>query len=65
MPAPCFDIANLGHVEIYTDRYAESLRFFTEVYGLTLAAEDAQSAWLRAWDDYELHSRKLTRHHTT
>lgn len=62
---PCHDVAHLGHVEMYTDRYAESLRFFTEIYGLTLTAEDETSAYLRAFDDYEFHSLKLTRHHTT
>jgi catechol 2,3-dioxygenase len=62
---PCFDIAHLAHVEVYTDRYAESLDFFTRVYGLTLTTEDETSAYLRAFDDYEFHSLKLTRHHTT
>ena len=62
---PCFDIAHLGHVEIYTDRFDESLDFFTRVYGLKLSGQDDRSAWLRAWDDYEFHSLKLTRHHTT
>ncbi len=61
----CFDIAHLGHVEMYTNRYDESLDFFTRVYGLKLSAEDETSAYLRAWDDYELHSLKLTRHHQT
>lgn len=61
----CHDIAHLGHVEIYTDRYDESLDFFTRVYGLKLSGQDATSAYLRAWDDYEFHSLKLTRHHTT
>lgn len=65
VPEPCHDIAHLGHVEMYTDRYEESLRFFTEIYGLTLTAEDGQSAYLRAFDDYEFHSLKLTRHTTT
>ncbi|MCB5203541.1 VOC family protein [Neorhizobium sp. T786] len=59
---PSHDIAHLAHVEIYTDRYEESLDFFTRVYGLKLSAEDGQSAYLRAWDDYEFHSLKLTRH---
>lgn len=59
------DVAHLGHVEIYTDRFDESLDFFTRVYGLKLMAQDDTSAYLRAWDDYELHSLKLTRHHTT
>ncbi|MDH5797767.1 MAG: VOC family protein [Paracoccaceae bacterium] len=59
------DIAHLSHVEVYTDKYKESLDFFTRVYGLKLSAEDDNSAYLRAWDDYEFHSLKLTRHHTT
>jgi catechol 2,3-dioxygenase len=63
--ANSFDIAHLGHVEMYTDRYDESFDFFTRVYGLTLSAEDERSAYLRAWDDYEFHTLKLTRHHTT
>jgi Predicted ring-cleavage extradiol dioxygenase len=62
---PCTDIAHLAHVEMYTDRYEESLDFFVNVYGLTLSGEDATSAYLRAWDDYEFHSLKLTRHTTT
>jgi catechol 2,3-dioxygenase len=62
---PCFDVAHLGHVEIYTDKFEESLDFFTRVFGLKLAGRDATSAYLRAWDDYEVHSLKLTRHHTT
>ena len=34
---PSFDIAHLGHVELFTDRMDESLDFFTRVYGLTLS----------------------------
>ncbi|PCK77697.1 VOC family protein [Rhizobium sophoriradicis] len=62
---PCFDIAHLAHVEMYSDRFEESLDFFVNVYGLTLAGQDETSAYLRAWDDYEFHTLKLTRHHTT
>lgn len=62
---PIHDIAHLGHVEVYTDRYEESLDFFTRVYGLTLSDEAGGSAYLRAWDDYEFHTLKLTRHHST
>ncbi len=61
----CFDIAHLGHVEMYTDRFEESLDFFTRVYGLKLSGQDETSAYLRAWEDYEFHSLKLTRHATT
>jgi len=62
---PSFDIAHLGHVEVYTDKFDESLDFFTRIYGLKLSGQDETSAYLRAWDDYEYHSLKLTRHHTT
>ncbi|GAB4511866.1 MAG: catechol 2,3-dioxygenase [Roseibium sp.] len=65
MTEPCFDVAHLGHVEVYTDRFDESLDFFTRVYGLKLSGRDSDSAYLRAWDDYEFHSLKLTRHNTT
>lgn len=58
-------IAHLGHVEVYTDRFDDSLDFFTRVYGLKLSRQDQDSAYLRAWDDYEYASLKLTRHHTT
>ncbi len=62
---PSFDIAHLGHVEMFTDRFDESLDFFTRVYGLTLSGQTGDSAFLRAWDDYEYATLKLTRHHTT
>jgi catechol 2,3-dioxygenase len=62
---PSFDIAHLGHVEILTDRFDDSLDFFTRVYGLKLSGQDGTSAYLRAWDDYEYASLKLTRSTTT
>ena len=55
------DIAHLGHVEILTNRFEESLDFFTRIYGLSESAREGDSSYLRAWDDYELHSLKLTR----
>ncbi|MGB3244874.1 MAG: VOC family protein, partial [Sulfitobacter sp.] len=62
---PSFDLAHLGHVEMLTDKFDESLAFFTEVYGLKLSGQDDTSAYLRAWDDYEYCSLKLTRADTT
>ncbi|WP_373356341.1 VOC family protein [Pseudoroseicyclus sp. CXY001] len=58
---PNFDLAHLGHVEVFTDRFEESLDFFTRVYGLKLSGQDEGSAYLRAWEDYEFHSLKLTK----
>ena len=65
MAEPCFDVAHLGHVEVLTNKFDESLDFFTRVYGLKLSAIEGDSAYLRAWDDYEFHSLKLTRSATT
>jgi catechol 2,3-dioxygenase len=65
MTEPCHDVAHLGHVEIYTDRFEDSLDFFTRIYGLTESGREGDSAYLRAWDDYEFHTLKLTRSDTT
>ena len=61
MGEPCYDVAHLGHVELLTDRFEESLDFFTRVYGLTESGREGDSAYLRAFDDYEFHTLKLTR----
>ena len=65
MTEPCFDVAHLGHVELLTDRPEESLKFFVDVYGLTESGREGDSVYLRAWDDYEFHSLKLTASNTT
>ena len=65
MAEPCHDLAHLAHVEMLTDRFDDSLDFFTRVYGLKLSAKEGDSAYLRAWDEYEFHSLKLTRAETT
>ncbi|WP_193187626.1 catechol 2,3-dioxygenase [Nisaea sediminum] len=65
MAEPCFDVAHLAHVELLTDKFEESLNFFVNVYGLTESGRDESSAYLRAFDDYEYHSLKLTRSDTT
>ncbi|MEF2072943.1 catechol 2,3-dioxygenase [Consotaella aegiceratis] len=62
---PCFDVAHLGHVELLTDKPEESLDFFVNVYGLTESGREGESVYLRAWDDYEFHTLKLTAAETT
>ena len=62
---PCFDIAHLGHVEILTNKPEKSLEFFVNVLGLTESGQDEDSVYLRAWDDYEYHTLKLTASNTT
>ncbi len=65
MQEPSHDVAHLGHVELLTNRFEESLDFFVNVYGLTESGRDGTSAYLRAFDDYEFHTLKLTRSETT
>ena len=60
MSEPCFDVAHLGHVELLTDKPQESLDFFVNVYGLTENGREGGSVYLRAFDDYEFHTLKLT-----
>jgi catechol 2,3-dioxygenase len=65
MTEPCFDVAHLGHVEVLTNKPEASLDFFVNVYGLTESGRDGESVYLRAWDDYEFHTLKLTASDTT
>src|SRR3569833_2443763 len=59
-PEPIMDIAHLGHLELLTPKFDDSVRFFTEIFGLTISAEKGDSVYLRAYDDYERYSLKLT-----
>ena len=62
---PCFDIAHLAHVELLTNMPEESLGFFVNVLGLTESGREGDSVYLRAWDDYEFATLKLTASQTT
>jgi catechol 2,3-dioxygenase len=62
---PIYDVAHLGHVELLTDKPEASLDFFTRVFGLTESGREGDSVYLRAYDDYEFHSLKLTAAKTT
>ena len=64
-PEPCFDVAHLAHVELFTNKPDASLDFFVNILGLTESGRDGDSVYLRAWDDYEFHSLKLTASNTT
>lgn len=59
-PEPIWDIAHLGHVELFTPKPDESLHFFTQILGMSISAQQGDSAYLRAYDDYEHHTLKLT-----
>jgi catechol 2,3-dioxygenase len=62
---PVMDIAHLGHVELLTPKPEESLRFFTDVMGMTVSGRKGDSVFLRGWDDYERYSLQLTAYHTS
>ena len=62
---PIFDVAHLGHVEMLTDKPEASLDFFVDVLGLTESGREMDSVYLRAFDDYEFHTLKLTASKTT
>ena len=60
MEEPCLDIAHVGHLELLTPLLDASTHFFVDVLGMTISGREAGSVYLRAWDDYEFHSLKLT-----
>ena len=62
---PLHEIAHLGHVELRTPVLDESAGFFTRYLGLTEHGSAGDSVFLRAWDDYEHITIKLTAHATS
>jgi catechol 2,3-dioxygenase len=54
------DIAHLGHIELLTPKFEESLDFFIQIMGLHEAGRDDTSVYLRAWGDYERFTLQLT-----
>ena len=57
---PIMDVAHLAHVELLTPKLDASVRFFVDVMGMSVTAEQGGSFYLRAYDDYEHHTLKLT-----
>ena len=57
---PIWDVAHLAHVEMLTPKLDESTRFFTDIMGMSITATQGDSVYLRAYDDYEHHTLKLT-----
>jgi catechol 2,3-dioxygenase len=62
---PTHQIAHLAHLEIRTPVPERSLDFFTRYLGLTENGSAGDSVFLRAWDDYENITIKLTGHATS
>ena len=57
---PIMDIAHLGHLEIFSPKAEESYGFFVDVLGMTESGRAGDSVYLRAFDDYERYTLKLT-----
>jgi catechol 2,3-dioxygenase len=62
---PLHEIAHLAHVELRTPVPEQSLEFFTRYLGLTENGSAGDSVFLRAYDDYEQATIKLTAHRTS
>jgi catechol 2,3-dioxygenase len=59
------DLAHLGPVELLSPKADESLRFFTDVFGMEVEGQEGQSVYLRGWGDYQRWSLKLTESETS
>jgi catechol 2,3-dioxygenase len=55
-----WDIAHLAHVEMLTPKLDASTKFFTDIMGMSISDVKGDSVYLRAYDDYEHHTLKLT-----
>ena len=52
-------VAHLGHVEIGVTKFEESLWFYRDIMGLDVTEIDGDTAYLRAWQDYDHHTLVL------
>ena len=59
------DLAHIHHAELLTTRPEESLRFFVDVLGMEVEAQEGRSVYLRGWGDYQRYSLKLTESDTS
>jgi catechol 2,3-dioxygenase len=60
MTGPVHDLAHIGHAELLTPFPDQSLRFFVDLFGMEIEAQDGASVYLRGWGDYQRYSLKLT-----
>ncbi|HWI50385.1 MAG TPA: catechol 2,3-dioxygenase [Rummeliibacillus sp.] len=55
-----FDVAQLAHVEMFTPKLEESLKFFTGILGMQITTRQGKSVYLRGYEDFYHHTLKLT-----
>ena len=53
-------LSQLAHIELLSPDPDTSLKFFTEVLGMSLTTQEGQSAYLRGWGEYFHHSLVIT-----
>lgn len=53
-------LSHLAHVEIYSPKMDETVKFFRDVIGLNETERTGSSVYLRGWGDYYHHSLKIT-----
>ena len=53
-------VAHVGHVELRVPDVARSVEFLTTFVGLRLTGHDGDTAYLRAWQDWDHHTLQLT-----
>ncbi len=54
------DLAHIAHAELLTPFPDESLRFFTDLFGMEIEHREGQSVYLRGWGEYQPYGLKLT-----
>jgi catechol 2,3-dioxygenase len=59
------DIAHLSSVELYSAVPDQTVRFFSDLMGMTVVDQSGDSAYLHSWDDYERFTVKVTAHATS
>ncbi len=60
MNAPPPDLAHIAHAELLTPFPDDSLRFFTDLFGMEIEHREGQSVYLRGWGEYQPYGLKLT-----
>lgn len=60
MSEPLHDLAHIAHAELLTPFPDDSLRFFTELFGMEIEHQEGQSVFLRGWGEYQPYGLKLT-----
>ena len=53
-------VSHIGHVELRVPDVAKSVEFLTDYVGLRVTAQDGDTAYLRAWQDFDHHTLQLT-----